>query len=145
MGELVPLVESYGVDVRINKPTTIIKNVYTTSIGVNGGEYKLDAFKNNNLGDINEYLIGKGINETPEWTDIGTLIPYGGITSLVGGTNIITIPEQLDTNYNPQVNTYDSNGDEIRYKIIWTSLKKTSFEVWVNESCTCRWTITRHI
>ena len=51
MGELVPLVESYGVDVRMNKPTTIVKNVYITSIGVNGGEYKLDAFKNNNPGE----------------------------------------------------------------------------------------------
>lgn len=36
MGELVPLVESYGVNVRVNNATTIVKNVYTTSIGVNG-------------------------------------------------------------------------------------------------------------
>ena len=38
MGELVPLVESYGVNVRMNKPTTVVKNVYTTSIGTSGGE-----------------------------------------------------------------------------------------------------------
>ena len=29
MGTLVPLVESYGVNVRMDKPTTVIKNVYT--------------------------------------------------------------------------------------------------------------------
>lgn len=37
MGTLVPLVESYGVNVRVNNATTIVKNVYTITIGVNGG------------------------------------------------------------------------------------------------------------
>ena len=34
MGELVPLVESYGVNVRINKPTTVVKNVNTIQPGL---------------------------------------------------------------------------------------------------------------
>ena len=57
MGTLVPLVESYGVNVRVNNATTIVKNVYTTTIGVNGGDYKLDAFKNNNLGISMQLLL----------------------------------------------------------------------------------------
>ena len=84
MGELVPLIESYGVNVRMNKPTTVIKNVYTTSIGVNGGEYKLDAFKNNNLGESMQVLVGTGINETPEWQDIQLPLPTGNTRKRTG-------------------------------------------------------------
>ena len=79
-----PLVESYGVNVRMNKPTTVIKNVYTTSIGVNGGEYKLDAFKNNNLGESMQVLVGTGINETPEWQDIQLPLPTGSTRKRTG-------------------------------------------------------------
>ena len=90
MGELVPLVESYGVDVRMNKPTTIVKNVYTTSIGVNGGE-TLDS-----LGiKTGKVSLTKGTHDI--YFDKSFLAPYyataTGTTISGASVTVIVYPE----------------------------------------------------
>ena len=44
----------------------------------------LDAFKNNNLGESMQVLVGTGINETPEWQDIQLPLPTGNTRKRTG-------------------------------------------------------------
>ena len=91
MGELVPLVESYGVDVRMNKPTTIVKNVYTTSIGSSVGE-TLDSL-GIKAGSAN---LTKGTHDIVFNKQF--LTPYSafayGTSSTGANVNVVVLPEK---------------------------------------------------
>lgn len=75
-------------------------------------------------------------------TDIGN-INAGGIIDLTAGINTITVPEQ-GVDYNPLCNAYNSGGDEVGFKIIWSTITPTSFQVWVNDTCKLRWSTIKN-
>jgi hypothetical protein len=80
-------------------------------------------------------------------SDITTAIEsyiHAGTSELSAGWNWITIVEMASVAYNIHCQCYDSSGDEVGYKIEWSTIEVTRFRIWVNEACTARWTIIKH-
>ena len=71
-------------------------------------------------------------------------VPVAGISSLNSGVNTITIPEHVNTNYNPICQVYSADNTPVAMEIDYNSLTVTTFQIWVNVACFCRWTIFKH-